>query len=152
MEKPQESSTEIEPINSNKLKRGQKGKLKKMKLKYKDQDEEERKIRMMILNSSGKDKLIVNENKDDEKLNTQKKLPNVDKSGESVPRNQIEIDENDDTPIGVDADLLDTLTGQPLEDDELLFAIPVVAPYQALQQYKYDVSYKTHIMYKFLIC
>ncbi|XP_034485739.1 nuclear export mediator factor NEMF homolog [Drosophila innubila] len=141
IEKAQASLAEIEPINSNKLKRGQKGKLKKMKLKYKDQDEEERKIRMMILKSSGKDKLIANEEKDDEKSTTQKKVPNVDnKTGESVQKNQIEIDENDDTPIGVDADLLDTLTGQPLEDDELLFAIPVVAPYQALQQYKFKVK------------
>ncbi|KAL7727087.1 hypothetical protein ACLKA6_017363 [Drosophila palustris] len=140
IEKPQENSAEVEPTASNKPKRGQKGKLKKMKLKYKDQDEEERKIRMMILNSSGKDKIVASEDKDDEKSHTQKKIPNVDKTGESVPKNQIEIDENDDTPIGVDADLLDTLTGQPLEDDELLFAIPVVAPYQALQQYKFKVK------------
>lgn len=140
VEKPQESSAEPEPITSSKPKRGQKGKLKKMKQKYKDQDEEERKIRMMILNSSGKEKLVVNEDKDDEKTNIQKKIPNVDKSGESIPKNQIEIDENEDVPIGVDAELLDTLTGQPLEDDELLFAIPVVAPYQALQQYKFKVK------------
>ncbi|KAH8312498.1 hypothetical protein KR044_011035, partial [Drosophila immigrans] len=140
IEKTQVTSAEIEPNASNKLKRGQKGKLKKMKLKYKDQDDEERKIRMMILNSSGKDKLMANEEKEDEKLISLKKGPNVDKTGESVPKNQIDIDENDDTPIGVDADLLDSLTGQPLEDDELLFAIPVVAPYQALQQYKFKVK------------
>ncbi|KAH8358670.1 hypothetical protein KR093_001675 [Drosophila rubida] len=140
VEKSQAISAEIEPNSSNKLKRGQKGKLKKMKLKYKDQDEEERKIRMMILSSSGKDKLNANEEKEDEKSISLKKGPNVDKTGESVQKNQIDIDENDDTPIGVDADLLDSLTGQPLEDDELLFAIPVVAPYQALQQYKFKVK------------
>ncbi|XP_034115608.1 ribosome quality control complex subunit NEMF homolog [Drosophila albomicans] len=140
VEKTQANSGEAEPNASNKLKRGQKGKLKKMKLKYKDQDEEERKIRMMILSSSGKDKLPANDEKEDEKAIALKKGPNVDKTGESVPKNQIDIDENDDTPIGVDADLLDSLTGQPLEDDELLFAIPVVAPYQALQQYKFKVK------------
>lgn len=136
VEKPQTSSTEAEAPNSNKIKRGQKAKLKKMKLKYKDQDEEERRIRMMILSSSGKDKSVVSNSKEEEKSTTTKKENVVDKTGESVPKNQIEIDENEDIPIGVDADLLDTLTGQPFDDDELLFAIPVVAPYQALQQYK----------------
>lgn len=135
-EKPPTSSTETDAQTSNRIKRGQKAKLKKMKLKYKDQDEEERKIRMMILSSSGKDKSTVSDTKEDEKSNPSKKEYVADKTGESAPKNQIEIDENEDIPIGVDADLLDTLTGQPLDDDELLFAIPVVAPYQALQQYK----------------
>ena len=33
--------------------------------------------------------------------------------------------------------VLDSLTGCPLEEDGLLFAIPVCAPYQALTNYKY---------------
>lgn len=136
VEKPQTSSMETDAPNSNRIKRGQKAKLKKMKLKYKDQDEEERKLRMMILNSSGKDKPNVNNSKEEETSNPAKKEYIAEKSGESAPKNQLEIDENEDIPIGVDADLLDTLTGQPLDDDELLFAIPVVAPYQSLQQYK----------------
>ncbi|KAH8417118.1 hypothetical protein KR222_003680, partial [Zaprionus bogoriensis] len=140
VEKPQANQTESEGAPSNRIKRGQKAKLKKMKSKYKDQDEEERKIRMMILSSSGKEKPTNNNSKEDEKSTTTKKEHVVDRTGESIPKNQIEIDENDDVPIGVDADLLDTLTGQPLEDDELLFAIPVVAPYQALQQYKFKVK------------
>ncbi|KFB52742.1 AGAP002680-PA-like protein [Anopheles sinensis] len=36
--------------------------------------------------------------------------------------------------------MLDTLTGQPVDEDELLFAIPVVAPYQSLHNYKYKVK------------
>ena len=35
---------------------------------------------------------------------------------------------------------LDELTGQPVADDELLFALPVCAPYSALLNYKYKVS------------
>lgn len=121
--------------NSSKVKRGQKGKLKKMKLKYRDQDDEERKIRMMILNSSGKDKPIANTERQDEKPSSLTKTPPVEAS-ENIVKNQVEIEDIDDSPIIVDTDLLDSLTGVPFDDDELLFAIPVVAPYQALQQYK----------------
>jgi NFACT protein C-terminal domain len=35
---------------------------------------------------------------------------------------------------------LDALTGAPVADDELLFALPVCAPYSALQGYKYRVK------------
>ena len=35
-----------------------------------------------------------------------------------------------------DADVLDSLTGQPVSEDLLLFAIPVCAPYSALVNYK----------------
>lgn len=45
-------------------------------------------------------------------------------------------DDNDDNPANTDVDMLDSLTGCPIDDDELLFAVPVVAPYQALQHYK----------------
>ncbi|EDV93885.1 nuclear export mediator factor NEMF homolog [Drosophila grimshawi] len=140
IERSQASVTEmLEPINASKVKRGQKAKLKKMKSKYRDQDEEERKMRMLILNSSGKDKVITSNDNEDEKPNTLKVNP-VETLDAPIAKNQIEIDENDDAPVIVDADLLDTLTGVPLDDDELLFAIPVVAPYQSLQQYKFKVK------------
>jgi hypothetical protein len=35
---------------------------------------------------------------------------------------------------------LDSLTGNPLPDDVLLFAIPVCAPYSALNNFKYKVK------------
>ncbi|XP_017872979.1 PREDICTED: nuclear export mediator factor NEMF homolog, partial [Drosophila arizonae] len=120
--------------SSSKVKRGQKGKLKKIKLKYRDQDDEERKIRMMILNSSGKDKPIDNNERQEEKPTSLKKITAA--SENILTKNQVEIEDIDDSPITVDTDLLDSLTGVPFDDDELLFAIPVVAPYQALQQYK----------------
>lgn len=122
--------------SSSKVKRGQKGKLKKIKLKYRDQDDEERKIRMMILNSSGKDKPIANNERQEEKPTSLTKITTVEASENILTKNQVEIEDIDDSPITVDTDLLDSLTGVPFDDDELLFAIPVVAPYQALQQYK----------------
>lgn len=38
--------------------------------------------------------------------------------------------------ITADVEMLNSLTGQPLPEDELLFAIPVVAPYNTLINYK----------------
>lgn len=46
-------------------------------------------------------------------------------------------DQDADTGVMADINMLDSLTGQPLPEDELLFAIPVVAPYNALANYKY---------------
>lgn len=43
-------------------------------------------------------------------------------------------DEN--TAFCPDVDMLDQLTGKPFPEDELLFAVPVVAPYSTLQSYK----------------
>ncbi|XP_033164797.1 nuclear export mediator factor NEMF homolog [Drosophila mauritiana] len=127
-----------EPKNPSQVKRGQKGKLKKMKQKYKDQDDEEREIRMMILKSSGKEKPPASADKVVEKSESTKEYVKPEKS--AAPKNPVELDDADEVPVGGDVDLLNSLTGQPHEGDELLFAIPVVAPYQALQNYKFKVK------------
>ncbi|XP_043652412.1 nuclear export mediator factor NEMF homolog [Drosophila teissieri] len=127
-----------EPKNPSQVKRGQKGKLKKMKQKYKDQDDEEREIRMMILKSSGKEKPQPNADKVVEKSESTKEYVKPEKS--AAPKNQVELDDGDEVPVGGDVDVLNSLTGQPHDGDELLFAIPVVAPYQALQNYKFKVK------------
>lgn len=44
--------------------------------------------------------------------------------------------DDDETGIQADIDMIDTLTGNPLPEDELLFAVPVVAPYNTLANYK----------------
>jgi len=36
--------------------------------------------------------------------------------------------------------MLDSLTGNPVEEDELLFAIPIVAPYQSMQHHKFKIK------------
>ncbi|XP_039964722.1 nuclear export mediator factor NEMF homolog [Bactrocera tryoni] len=135
-----QNAEEKDSKNSN-MKRGQRGKLKKMKAKYKDQDEEERELRMRLLNSAGKDKIDLAKKKAEEELNmqnTQKERRNFARK-EELSQGAVEVDD-DDMPAGADVAMLDALTGQPLEGDELLFVIPVVAPYQALQNYKFRVK------------
>ena len=36
--------------------------------------------------------------------------------------------------------MVDSLTGCPLEDDILLYAVPICAPYACMQNYKYVVK------------
>lgn len=38
--------------------------------------------------------------------------------------------------VTADVDMLVSLTGQPMTEDELLFAVPIVAPYNTLSNYK----------------
>ncbi|XP_066585470.1 ribosome quality control complex subunit NEMF homolog [Prorops nasuta] len=124
------------------LKRGQKGRLKKMKEKYKDQDEEDRKLSMAILQSAGAAK--------EDKRKIKNKDPSGPKQGKkkgnprpNVPPQNIQqldnIDEEDTGP-GPVVDMLGQLTGKPLSEDELLFAVPVIAPYNTLLNYKFKVK------------
>ena len=58
----------------------------------------------------------------------------------TVPRSneQLELFNEEDSGPGPDVFMIDQLTGKPLPEDELLFAVPVIAPYSTLQSYKYD--------------
>lgn len=123
--------TPMQEIKSNKnvSKRGQKGKLKKIKEKYRDQDEEDRIMAMELLQSSGVAKTsAASYEQEAEKQSSKKapssKQPNLTDQFEEINAAADEID------------MLDTLTGCPKDEDELLFAIPIVAPYQTLQNYK----------------
>lgn len=49
--------------------------------------------------------------------------------------NEDGIDEDEPT-VQADVDMIDALTGMPIPDDELLFAVPVIAPYNTLSNYK----------------
>lgn len=46
----------------------------------------------------------------------------------------------DEVQVAADVDMLDSLTGQPFTEDELLFAVPVVAPYNTVLNYKFKVK------------
>ncbi|XP_035896047.1 nuclear export mediator factor NEMF homolog [Anopheles stephensi] len=135
----QSAQAKEDPQKQGQLKRGQKAKMRKIKEKYKDQDDDDRKLIMEILKSAGNRK-PDEESKEDaakdgqggEKGGDRKRTPRL-KPGEFEEL-------GDDTPAAADLDMLDTLTGQPVEEDELLFAIPVVAPYQSLHNYKYKVK------------
>ncbi|XP_055903614.1 ribosome quality control complex subunit NEMF homolog [Eupeodes corollae] len=124
--------------SSNQMKRRQRGKLKKIKSKYRDQDDEERQLRMNILKSAGTEKAKIDSNKMEEDTN---KLNKMKRQFEpKQPSNVDGEDETEDVTVSADVDMLDSLTGIPFEEDELLFAIPVVAPYQALHNYKFKVK------------
>lgn len=64
--------------------------------------------------------------------------------GDSVPlekeKNIVESDDETDLTPKESVSLIDSLTGLPLAEDLLLFAIPVCAPYTAIQSYKYKVK------------
>lgn len=45
------------------------------------------------------------------------------------------IEEEDPGP-GPEVNMLDQLTGKPVSEDELLFAVPVIAPYNTVLNYK----------------
>lgn len=48
-------------------------------------------------------------------------------------------DDGADKPTELsETQMLDSLTGVPYAEDELLFAVPVVAPYTAMTNYKYN--------------
>ena len=148
-------------------KRGQKSKLKKMKEKYKDQDEEERQLRMSILGHTSR-KTTTKADKNDEtegestKQNMQKSSEENDikemsekfveqqiddkKSDKNVDNNELQEEDNEgeDEEVAVvqsdDIKVIDSLTGCPLSEDILLFAIPVCGPYSAINGYKYKVK------------
>lgn len=136
----QKQSSEDGEHRSTQAKRGQKGKLKKIKSKYKDQDEEERQLRMEILKSAGKKPTIIADPKLDECAMALKNSKPKQHFEPKQPTQDADDDDADDKNTGADVDMIDSLTGQPLEDDELLFVIPMIAPYQSIQHYKYKVK------------
>ncbi|XP_076164522.1 nuclear export mediator factor NEMF homolog Clbn [Ptiloglossa arizonensis] len=124
------------------LKRGQKGRLKKMKEKYKDQDEEDRRLSMQVLQSAGaaKEDKRKSKNKDPSGPKQQGKKRGTAKPPPPQNSQIIDNNEEEDTGPGPEIDMLDQLTGKPVAEDELLFAVPVVAPYNTLLSYKFKVK------------
>lgn len=127
---PQPPPKPQEDDGKNLPKRRQKAKAKKIKEKYKDQDEEDRAMIMDILKPAGS-------GKDSRKTKKQEEEESYMKSAARKPQPKPKAnDEMDDTPAADEVDMLDSLTGFPVDEDELLFAVPVVAPYQTLHNYK----------------
>merc|ERR1712200_84212 len=146
--KQQDKPTKEQSIQPQTSMRGKKGKLKKMKEKYKDQDDEDRELAMQILQSHGKEKEKKKKAKQKgsplaphQQGKKQKKppreggeAPRVREGGEGEEEDKVQVQVNDET------DMLDSLTGIPVGEDELLFAVPVCAPYSTLVNYKYKVK------------
>ncbi|XP_060516930.1 ribosome quality control complex subunit NEMF homolog [Cylas formicarius] len=120
-------------------KRGQRSKLKKIKEKYKDQDEEERELRMNILQSSGTGKETKKSKKGKETHTKPAKKPQP-APRLAEPKESNDVNDDDEPTVQAEVDMIDSLTGIPFADDELLFAVPVVAPYNTLSNYKFKVK------------
>uniref|UniRef100_A0A146LJ84 Nuclear export mediator factor NEMF n=1 Tax=Lygus hesperus TaxID=30085 RepID=A0A146LJ84_LYGHE len=128
------------------IKRGQRSKLKKIKGKYKDQDEEEKQLRMAILQSAGEKKEPKRgkkKNKEDQKSlkqGNQPKQKQPPKPQVSINRDVDDDQEEQEVQVTADVDIVNYFTGQPHPDDELLYALPVVAPYNTLLSYKFKLK------------
>ncbi|ESO87754.1 hypothetical protein LOTGIDRAFT_127397 [Lottia gigantea] len=141
-------------------KRGQKSKLKKIKEKYGDQDEEERQLRMGILQSDGHKKEPKRKGKKAKELQQKQNqlkrlgksdLPIIDSSIQKTQEVSIyqvlnlysPYDEKGDEDVPQqlgDLQVMESLTGLPLPEDEILYAVPMCAPYNCLSNYKYKVK------------
>lgn len=117
--------------------RGKKGKLKKIKDKYKDQDEEEKQLRMELLQGQGKGNKAKNK-KNSKEVESKPNKPHEKKPGPKPRTENLDVDE--EKVVNDDTDMLVSLTGIPHEEDELLFAVPVCAPYSTLSNYKFKVK------------
>ncbi|KAL2922240.1 Nuclear export mediator factor Nemf [Bienertia sinuspersici] len=127
-----------------KVARGKRGKLKKMKEKYADQDEEERSIRMALLASAGKALDDKNETGAQDQIAATSSKKEFNDAIVVSEMEQMAMEEDDIHEIGEEEkgklNDVDYLTGNPLPNDVLLYAVPVCGPYSALQPYKYRVK------------
>lgn len=148
----------------NRQKRGKKGKLKKIKEKYKDQDEEDKALMMTLLQESQKNKEDSKKykKKQDKIAAEEKKKRNQEFAQEKLQKNHEKaaarealknakeqagedfVDDDDDSEDEKENiasnDYLDSITGIPAAEDSLVFALPVVAPYNTMVNYKYKVK------------
>ena len=129
--------------------RGKKGKLKKMKKKYADQDEEERRIKMELLASVPREKEAFEKPKDRDpnikaidvrelradriKETAEPQMPEQATADAEETMSNDDVDDDGPKDDEMPASYLDSLTGNPLSEDVLLFFIPVCGPYTALQ-------------------
>lgn len=166
---PSRSQPKAKSAGPNPLKRGQKAKMKRIRQKYADQDDEERQMRQQILQgASGKLSAVHSIGKvpqpeqkeemddvelverqeghslpqvqDDEEKENSEVSDGEEEAAVTVPALE-EADSKDDptTALGEVA-VLETLTGQPVAEDSLLFALPFCAPFSALQKFKYKAK------------
>ncbi|CAH0728636.1 unnamed protein product, partial [Brenthis ino] len=130
------------------LKRGQKSKMKKIKEKYKDQDEEDRAIIMELLqpNKSAKESKKAQKQAVKGKSKSGPKAPKIPQPAPIILEAESDAEEPepeqevDPSAQDADTEMLCQLTGNPFPEDELLFAVPVVAPYSAVLNYKFKVK------------
>uniref|UniRef100_A0A1I7U324 NFACT-R_1 domain-containing protein n=1 Tax=Caenorhabditis tropicalis TaxID=1561998 RepID=A0A1I7U324_9PELO len=116
---------------------------KMVKQKYRDQTEDDLELHRELLKPHGKveekkEEEVVKEEVKSEAPKPEEKRP--EKVEKKVEEEQEEAEEEDKEASAEEITLLSSLTAQPLDEDTLLFAVPVVAPYSALSTYKYRVK------------
>jgi len=139
-----------QPSAKSTVPRGKKKKLKKIRTKYADQDEEERRLRMQLLASAGPQKEDMEEAPAEEADDGQEESSGVAAKGRRHQRTPEEIEADQqrreeealaNAKEAMENDsFLDSLTGRPHPEDILVCAIPMCAPYAAVQRYKYRVK------------
>jgi len=76
-------------------------------------------------------------NHEDQETNTANEGNEVNETAETNEGNEgNEADEADEAETSSAVDVIKALTGIPVAEDELLYALPVVAPYCTLMSYK----------------
>lgn len=95
---------------------------------------------MEILQSSGsskeKETKKVKKGKETHSNSQKKGEPRIPKPFVPKDANVDQTVDDEEIVVQADVDMIDALTGIPVDDDELLFAIPVIAPYNTLANYK----------------
>ncbi|RFU29615.1 hypothetical protein B7463_g6740, partial [Scytalidium lignicola] len=135
------------------LKRGKRGKAKKIARKYKDQDEEDRlAARLLTGGAAGLEKAkaeakakaereaelaFQKERRRAQHQRTQNEIAETEEMRKAMLEEGIETLEPDELEKMT---ALDTFVGTPLPGDEILEAIPVCAPWNAMGRYKYKVK------------
>ncbi|PIC41363.1 hypothetical protein B9Z55_008810 [Caenorhabditis nigoni] len=118
---------------------------KMVKQKYKDQTDDDLELHKELLKPHGK----LEEEKVEKQEKIQEKAPKIEhfetKKSQKEPEKaenpeEEEPEEEDKEASAEEQSVLSSLTAQPLDEDTLLFAVPVVAPYSALSTYKYRVK------------
>ncbi|KAG7662825.1 uncharacterized protein J8A68_003680 [[Candida] subhashii] len=143
-------STESRSGKATPIPRGKKSKLKKIAKRYADQDEEERKLRMDALGV-----LKQVEQREDQKskevferLEAAKRLEEKEAAKERRRKQEAkeyqkyimdEVD-SDESHITNYLEILDSFVSKPSPKDSIINIIPVFAPWQSLQKFKYKVK------------
>ena len=79
---------------------------------------------------------------DSDHANADQRNGNAQRNGAADAADAAGYDDDDDDfePLEANTSILDQLTGNPRPGDELLAALPVIAPYSTLASYKYSVK------------
>ncbi|KAM5346556.1 hypothetical protein ACJ41O_009561 [Fusarium nematophilum] len=134
-------------------KRGQRGKAKKIAAKYKDQDEEDRVAAEALIGATaGRQKAEAEAQAKTDRaaelaaIKERRRAQHQRQQKETAEHEEIRRVMMDEGVELLDADeasqstLLDALVGTPLPGDEILEAIPVCAPWNALGRFKYKAK------------